>query len=163
MLDLIIIIGIVTLGRLMYLHGLREERKIREEAFKEEKERIILLFSMFRTKVSKLDVSDKLREDIFSDLYIGIYLARDILDLHKIERDINFWTVVLPGTRETGKTHLSEKDLKTLELPIDTVSFDTIKKQYRILAKKYHPDVNPDGADRFKDISQAFNSLRSSF
>src|ERR671928_1858048 len=39
---------------------------------------------------------------------------------------------------------------------------DEIKKQYRRLAKKYHPDANksdPKAAERFKEISEAYNIL----
>src|SRR5919199_154079 len=39
---------------------------------------------------------------------------------------------------------------------------DEIKKQYRRLAKKYHPDANPNDAkagERFKEISEAYNVL----
>lgn len=40
-----------------------------------------------------------------------------------------------------------------------TAAADDIKKQYRRLAKKYHPDANPNdpkAAERFKEISEAY-------
>ncbi len=43
-----------------------------------------------------------------------------------------------------------------------TAEADDIKKQYRRLAKKYHPDANandPKAADRFKEISEAYQVL----
>lgn len=43
-----------------------------------------------------------------------------------------------------------------------TASQDEIKKQYRRLAKKWHPDANrddPKAAERFKEISEAYNVL----
>ena len=37
---------------------------------------------------------------------------------------------------------------------------DAIKKAFRTLSKKYHPDINPGGAEQFKNINEA-NSVLS--
>ena len=39
-------------------------------------------------------------------------------------------------------------------------SHEVIKKSYRTLSKKYHPDLNPTGAEEFKNINEA-NSILS--
>lgn len=36
---------------------------------------------------------------------------------------------------------------------------EEIKKAYRSKSKQYHPDVNPDGSEMFKDVAEAYNVL----
>lgn len=48
--------------------------------------------------------------------------------------------------------------LKILELPA-TASEEEIKKKFRKLAAKYHPDVSPGTADKFKEINEAWQAL----
>jgi len=41
----------------------------------------------------------------------------------------------------------------------ETASGDEIKQAFRSLAKKYHPDVAPTQTERFKEISEAYETL----
>jgi molecular chaperone DnaJ len=47
---------------------------------------------------------------------------------------------------------------KILEVE-EKASQEQIKKSYRTLSKKYHPDVNPEGGDKFKDIAEAYDTI----
>ena len=66
--------------------------------------------------------------------------------------------------RAQTRTMTPEKERKALAV-LDLegeVSLQEIKKQYKLLVKKYHPDVNRDNAkaeDRFKHITEAYQEL----
>jgi molecular chaperone DnaJ len=36
---------------------------------------------------------------------------------------------------------------------------EEIKKQYRVLSKKFHPDLNPQGGETFKEIAEAYENI----
>lgn len=52
--------------------------------------------------------------------------------------------------------------LEIMELDINEVTVESLKKQYKKMVKKYHPDVNPDNKEaeeKFKILSTAYKSL----
>ena len=56
--------------------------------------------------------------------------------------------------------------IKTLEMDISELNPETLKKQYKVLAKKYHPDVNQkdeNAEEKFKQISSAYHTLLDKF
>jgi molecular chaperone DnaJ len=50
---------------------------------------------------------------------------------------------------------------KILEVE-EKASQDEIKKSYRKLAAQYHPDKNPQGEEKFKEIAEAYDTLGNS-
>lgn len=59
-----------------------------------------------------------------------------------------------------------KKALSLLDLPYPTQEFNEVKRAYRALAKKYHPDrnsSNPAAAERFKEITQAYDFIVDNF
>lgn len=66
------------------------------------------------------------------------------------------------ATDENGRTSTEQAAFDTLE--IDSASdHAAIKRQYRKLAKMYHPDANPgdpDAAERFYQVQTAYELLR---
>ena len=52
--------------------------------------------------------------------------------------------------------------LEIMELNIEDLSVESLKKQYKKMVKKYHPDVNPgntEAEEKFKILSTAYKSL----
>lgn len=59
-----------------------------------------------------------------------------------------------------------KKALSLLDLPADTRHFDDVKKAYRGLAKKYHPDRNPGDAqatERFRSVTLAYDYIADNY
>lgn len=55
-----------------------------------------------------------------------------------------------------------KKCLIVMELSSEGLCLDVLKKQYKKLVKKYHPDLNQDdkeAEEKFKILSQAYNTL----
>ncbi|MCO5112749.1 MAG: DnaJ domain-containing protein [Bdellovibrionaceae bacterium] len=59
-----------------------------------------------------------------------------------------------------------KKALGLLELSSQTRTVDEVKKAYRVLAKKYHPDMNPGNAkalERFREITAAYDYITDNY
>lgn len=64
------------------------------------------------------------------------------------------------NTKDTLPTKIIEA-FSTLELEVHT-QLDIIKKHYKMLVKKYHPDINRDDTlaeEKFKQVTAAYNIL----
>ena len=58
------------------------------------------------------------------------------------------------------------KYLKILDINIKEITPEILKKKYKSLAKKYHPDLNrgdKDAEEKFKQISAAYQALTDKF
>ena len=56
--------------------------------------------------------------------------------------------------------------IRVLEMNIRDITPDSLKKQYKKMAKKYHPDINRDdekAEEKFKQISVAYHALKDKF
>ncbi len=56
--------------------------------------------------------------------------------------------------------------IKVLEMDIREINPETLKKQYKKMAKKYHPDINKEdekAEEKFKSISEAYQNLKEKF
>ena len=67
------------------------------------------------------------------------------------------------------KKHLEEerKSLKIMELTAENISLAAIRRQYKKLVKKYHPDLNrenkEEAEEKFKQLAAAYQTLLAKF
>ena len=114
---------------------------------------IDFLYSWFTDLKTKLDV-----ENMFSE-YFGISFSQ--LENHLREkfssryRYFNLGEEFLSNTKEVLKQHY-----QTLGLTINA-TIDEVKKQYRKLAQKFHPDLGGD-AEKMKSINEAYEAILAS-
>lgn len=117
--------------------------------------RDLLIFNMLikRGIISKFEnqnifVSNKYDGPIFVDKFKEIFaIAEETIDTHM------GW--IASGNNDSRISTL----LEILELPIDTRDMNVIKKKYRSLAKKYHPDTGNGSEEKMKKINVAYEEL----
>ncbi len=69
----------------------------------------------------------------------------------------------MPSAEEIFFTEQERQYLKIMELSAENISIPQIKKQYKKLVKKYHPDVNrenqKEAEEKFKQLTAAYQAL----
>ena len=71
-----------------------------------------------------------------------------------------------PYSTEIFFTKQEREYIKIMELPEEEISLSSIKKQYKKLVKKYHPDLNrndKNAEEKFKQLSIAYKALMEKF
>lgn len=115
-------------------------------------------------------------EQLEDELFVDIYYLRNLCNTSKfnqwpIKDPVNLLKALLDAWKEeTARKPSSfslQDALKVLKLDvekyksIDDIEEQTIKKAYRELALKYHPDKNPDSAHIFQEVHKAYEYVSS--
>lgn len=110
------------------------------------------------------------------ELFVDIYYLRNLCNTQKfphwpIKDPVNLLKSLLDAWKEEASrkpsTFSLEDALSVLKLDSkkykspEDIDDQTIKRAYRELALKYHPDKNPDGAHLFQEIHKAYDFLSS--
>ncbi len=115
------------------------------ETEEEQKARSRMHFKGFRSKVN-YQFGYKLKDDFeFFGEYAGHMPSREEIFFNEQERQF----------------------LKIMELRADNISLALIKKQYKKLVKKYHPDLHQEdkqeAEEKFKQLTTAYQALLAKF
>ncbi|KAL5975614.1 DnaJ subfamily C grv2 [Asimina triloba] len=69
---------------------------------------------------------------------------------------------VVPGDVAVGKQQIDTKeDVCNTSKQIQNIDEEKLKRQYRKLAMRYHPDKNPEGREKFVAVQKAYERLQA--
>lgn len=84
-----------------------------------------------------------------------------------INGNFEFYDDYSPDYSIINEAHFTKDErlcLQIMEIEFDDLNVDLLKKQYKKMVKKYHPDVNPgnkEAEEKFKLLSTAYKSILS--
>ncbi|GMH03116.1 hypothetical protein Nepgr_004955 [Nepenthes gracilis] len=92
-------------------------------------------------------------------------LTRRPMDLSEAEAckilEISFDDVLIDNGNNIPSSEIPE-DPASISKKIQNIDEEKLKRQYRKLAMRYHPDKNPDGRDKFLAVQKAYERLQAS-